>query len=144
MLLTSQKVCWHPSSMSPLPNSAMMDPRHRRSRVSSARYVLDEIRTFLFTKSCVEKGITRIGHYSEMLFPFLLLRHRLRLILDYRKRKRRKKRWSHGFTWFEIAVILSVFKDAAGFALLPYFKSAAATSLNIIQITQVGVWCLLS
>jgi hypothetical protein len=66
--------------------------------------------------------------------------------LSGEKKKKKKKAEPGGFTWFETgvnggAIVLSVLKDAAAFAPLPYLRGAAATSLNIIQIAQVGVWC---
>ena len=56
--------------------------------------------------------------------------------------KRKEKKVEGGFTWFETAVngsavILSALKDAASYAPLPYIRSAAATTLTIIQIGQV-------
>jgi hypothetical protein len=56
--------------------------------------------------------------------------------------KRKNKKVEGGFTWFETAVngsaiVLSVLKDAATYAPLPYIRSAAATTLTIIQIGQV-------
>ena len=67
---------------------------------------------------------------------------------EKKKKKKKTEGQGEGFSWFETtvnggAVVLSVLKDAAAFAPLPYLRGAAATSLNIIQIAQVCVWCLL-
>jgi hypothetical protein len=58
--------------------------------------------------------------------------------------EKKKKKKKDGFTWFETAVnggavILSILRDAANAAPLPYLRGAAATSLTIIQIAQVSV-----
>jgi len=56
---------------------------------------------------------------------------------------KKKKPKTDGFTWFETtvnggAVVLSLLKDAAACAPLPYLRSAAGTTLSIIQIAQVS------
>ena len=56
---------------------------------------------------------------------------------------KKKKKVEGEFSWFETtvnggAVILTILVNASNFAPVPYLRNAAATTLSLIQIAQVG------